>query len=87
MMVDLVADDEGDDLADDERRALHEALSGSSIRRTPLPGRVSRRAAEGQHHRPNGEQQGAKGNLPDRGPVGSVSRRHQLRQGEAGQTR
>ena len=26
-MVDLVADDEGDDLTDEERRALHEALS------------------------------------------------------------
>ena len=28
-VVDLVADDEGDDLTDDERRALHEALSAS----------------------------------------------------------
>ena len=28
-LVDLVADDEGDDLADEERRALHEALSAS----------------------------------------------------------
>jgi hypothetical protein len=28
-VVDLVADDEGDDLSDDERRALHEALSAS----------------------------------------------------------
>ena len=28
-LVDLVADDEGDDLTDDERRALHEALSAS----------------------------------------------------------
>jgi len=28
-VVDLVADDEGDDLTDDERRALHEALSES----------------------------------------------------------
>jgi hypothetical protein len=27
--IDLVADDEGDDLSDDERRALHEALSSS----------------------------------------------------------
>ena len=26
-VVDLVADDEGDDLTDEERRALHEALS------------------------------------------------------------
>ena len=29
MVVDLVADDEGDDLTDDERRELHEALSAS----------------------------------------------------------
>lgn len=29
MVVDLVADDEGDDLSDDERCALHEALSAS----------------------------------------------------------
>jgi hypothetical protein len=28
-IVDLVADAEGDDLTDDERRALHEALSAS----------------------------------------------------------
>jgi hypothetical protein len=28
-MVDLVLDDEGDDLSDEERRALHEALSAS----------------------------------------------------------
>jgi hypothetical protein len=28
-VVDLVADDEGDDLTEDERRALHEALSAS----------------------------------------------------------
>jgi hypothetical protein len=28
-VVDLVADDEGDDLTDDERRALHEALAAS----------------------------------------------------------
>jgi hypothetical protein len=28
-IVDLVADDEGDDLTDEERRALHEALSAS----------------------------------------------------------
>ena len=28
-VVDLVADDEGDDLTDDERRALHEVLSAS----------------------------------------------------------
>jgi len=28
-VVDLVADDEGDDLTDQERRALHEALSAS----------------------------------------------------------
>jgi hypothetical protein len=28
-MVDLVLDDEGDDLTDEERRALHEALSAS----------------------------------------------------------
>ena len=28
-VVDLVADDEGDDLTDEERRALHEALSTS----------------------------------------------------------
>lgn len=28
-VVDLVADDEGDDLTDEERRALHEALSVS----------------------------------------------------------
>jgi len=27
--LNLVADDEGDDLTDDERRALHEALSAS----------------------------------------------------------
>ena len=29
MIVDLVADDEGDDLTDEERRALHETLSAS----------------------------------------------------------
>ena len=29
-VVDLVADDEGDDLTDEERRALHQALSSSS---------------------------------------------------------
>ena len=28
-VVDLVADDEGDDLTDDERRVLHEALARS----------------------------------------------------------
>jgi hypothetical protein len=28
-VVDLVADDEGDDLTDEERHALHEALSAS----------------------------------------------------------
>jgi hypothetical protein len=28
-IIDLVADDEGDDLTDDERRALHAALSAS----------------------------------------------------------
>jgi hypothetical protein len=28
-VVDLVVDDEGDDLTDDERRALHEALNES----------------------------------------------------------
>jgi hypothetical protein len=28
-VVNLVADDEGDDLTDDERRALHEALAAS----------------------------------------------------------
>jgi hypothetical protein len=28
-VVDLVADDEGDDLNEDERRALHEALASS----------------------------------------------------------
>lgn len=28
-VIDLVADDEGDDLTDGERRALHEALSAS----------------------------------------------------------
>jgi hypothetical protein len=28
-VIDLVADDEGDDLTDDERRALHEALAES----------------------------------------------------------
>ena len=28
-VVDLVADDEGDDLTDEERRALHETLSAS----------------------------------------------------------
>lgn len=28
-VVDLVADDEGDDLTDEERRALHDALSAS----------------------------------------------------------
>jgi len=28
-VIDLVADDEGDDLIDEERRALHEALSAS----------------------------------------------------------
>ena len=29
-VIDLVVDDEGDDLTDEERRALHEALSASS---------------------------------------------------------
>jgi hypothetical protein len=29
-VIELVADDEGDDLTDEERRALHEALSASS---------------------------------------------------------
>lgn len=29
MVIDLVADDEGDDLSEGERRALHEALSQS----------------------------------------------------------
>lgn len=28
-VIDLVADDEGDDLSDEERRALHEALASS----------------------------------------------------------
>ena len=28
-VIDLAADDEGDDLTDDERRALHDALSAS----------------------------------------------------------
>lgn len=28
-VIDLVADDEGDDLSDEERHALHEALSAS----------------------------------------------------------
>jgi hypothetical protein len=28
-VIDLVADDEGDDLTDEERRALHETLSAS----------------------------------------------------------
>ena len=28
-VVELVVDDDGDDLTDEERRALHEALSGS----------------------------------------------------------
>ena len=28
-VIELVADDEGDDLTDEERRALHEALSAS----------------------------------------------------------
>ena len=28
-LIDLVADDEGDDLTEDERRALHDALSTS----------------------------------------------------------
>jgi hypothetical protein len=28
-IIDLVADDEGDDLTDEERRALHEALAAS----------------------------------------------------------
>ena len=28
-VIDLVADDEGDDLTDEERRALHDALSAS----------------------------------------------------------
>ena len=28
-VINLVADDEGDDLTDDERRALHDALSAS----------------------------------------------------------
>ena len=28
-VIDLVADDEGDDLTDDERRVLHDALSAS----------------------------------------------------------
>ena len=30
-VIDLVADDEGDDLSDEERRALHETLLASSI--------------------------------------------------------
>jgi hypothetical protein len=30
IVLDLVLDDEGDDLTEDERRALHEALSASS---------------------------------------------------------
>jgi hypothetical protein len=30
MVIDLVADDEGDDLTEDERRDLHEALAASS---------------------------------------------------------
>jgi hypothetical protein len=42
-LVDLVADDEGDDLTDDERRALHEALSASW------------QSAEGGHLRPTPE--------------------------------
>jgi hypothetical protein len=29
-VIELVADDEGDDLTDEERRSLHEALSASS---------------------------------------------------------
>lgn len=29
-VIDLVADDEGDDLSEEERRALHEALTASS---------------------------------------------------------
>ena len=29
-VIDLVADDEGDDLTDEERRALHEALAASA---------------------------------------------------------
>jgi hypothetical protein len=29
-VVDLVADDDGDDLTDEERRALHDALAASS---------------------------------------------------------
>ena len=39
-VVDLVADDEGDDATDEERRALHEALS------------TSWRSAEAGHLRP-----------------------------------
>ena len=35
-VVDLVADDEGDDLTNDERRALHDALSSSWRLPTPL---------------------------------------------------
>jgi len=42
-VVDLVADDEGDDLTDDERRALHEALS------------ISWKSAEGGQLRPASE--------------------------------
>ena len=39
--VDLVADDQGDDLTDDERLALHEALASSA------------RSAEAGHLRPS----------------------------------
>lgn len=39
-VIDLVIDDDGDDLTDDERRALHDALSASS------------RSAEAGHLRP-----------------------------------
>ena len=39
-VIDLVADDEGDDLTDEERRALHAALS------------ASRTSAEAGHMRP-----------------------------------
>ena len=39
-VVDLVADDQGDDLTDEERRALHDALSASW------------NAAESKDHRP-----------------------------------
>lgn len=42
-LVNLVVDDEGDDLTDDERRALHEALASSW------------RSAEAGHLRPASE--------------------------------